>query len=238
MYDKIQKKSGQAQHKKHKMKHERHKRQKTGAGEVEVPFGIEYTSSVLAEMLLAQHDSTGHVSKSSSQMVVTAFHAKQAGLLASVYVRLMYSVFLSAVLNRVRKGMSHAVALIEVNRNHGWSVLDLIYTRSPNDDSSDEQKVHTFLARLCWNKTLCNALQSIQKHPNFASAWDLMHESKRLEKTLYLPRPSYTPEHLHIMQKVVQMFAAIRVYRDGISELAAFEIVMECKGINGVVLFG
>jgi len=34
------------------------------------------------------------------------------------------------------------------------------------------------------------------------------------------------------------MFAAIRVYRDGISELAAFEIVIECKGINGVVLFG
>ena len=34
------------------------------------------------------------------------------------------------------------------------------------------------------------------------------------------------------------MFAAICVHRDGSSALAAFEIVMECKGINGVVLFG
>jgi len=185
------------------MKDERHKRQKTCDEEVEVPFGIEYTSNVLAEMLLAQHDSSGHVSRSSSRWVETAFHAKQAGLLASVYVRLMYSVFLSAVLNRVRKGMSHAVALIEVNRNHGWSVLDLIYARSPNDDTSDEQKVQTFLARLCWNKTLCNALQSIQKRPSFASAWDLMHKTKRLKQSLYLPRPSYTPEDLHTMQQVV-----------------------------------
>jgi len=220
------------------MRHKREKGKQTGADEVELPFGIAYTSNVLAEMLLAQHDSSGHVSRSCSRWVEAAFHAKQAGLLASIYVRLMYSVFLSAVLNRVRKGMSHAVALVEVNRNHGWSVLDLIYARSPNDDTSDEQKVQTFLARLCWNKTLCNALQGIQKRPSFASAWDLMQKTQRLEQTMYLPRPSYTPEDLHTVQKVVQMFAAIRVYRDGIGEVAAFEIVMECKGINGVLLFG
>ena len=84
-------------------------------------------------------------------------------------------------------------------------------------------------------------MQSAAEHPETSQLRQCLGpdaQDQKIEQTLYLPRPSYTPKDLHTMQQVVQMFAAIRVYRDGISDLAAFEIVMDCKGINGVVLFG
>jgi len=93
---------------------------------------------VLQEMLLAQRDSTGHISQSNVAFVMTLFRNRKALRLASLYVRLMYRVFVSGVDNRVKKGMTKLMAMAQMHENNGWFVLDLIYAKSPNDDSSDK----------------------------------------------------------------------------------------------------
>ena len=155
-----------------------------------------------------------------------------------MYMRLMHTVFLSAILNRVSKGMSKRMAAEEVRRNHGWNVLDFIYTGSPRDDSMYPAKKDKFMALLLWNQRLCTTLGEIQKQPEFLQAWARVQEARRLEQSAYLPRPSYTGLDLKIIGMVVQVFAAIRVYRDNLGAINAFECVFQCKGLNGAIFFG
>ena len=206
--------------------------------DAEAPFAILYSADVLQEMLLAQRDSTGHISQPNVVFVTTLFRARKASRLASLYVRLMYRVFVSGVDNRVKKGMSKQMAMAQMHDNNGWFVLNLIYTKSPNDNSSDKQRVKKLLAQLQWNKSLCVQLQMIQERPHFQLAWQVVIDNHEIENSTYLPRPSYTPKHLEMIGALVKMFAAIRICRDNICAREAFNVILQCQGINGVVLFG
>jgi hypothetical protein len=201
-------------------------------------FGIQYTEDTLQEMLLGQQDSRGRVTGAKSDFVYSLFERREGVRLASMYRRLMHTVFLSAILNRVSKGMSRQMALAEVRQNHGWNVLDFIYTGSPRNDSTNGAKVEKFLALLQWNQNLCRALSSIQKRPQFQQVWARMQENKALEHSNYLPRPLYTGLDLKVVGMVVKVFAAIRIHRDKLSETEAFERVLQCGGMNGVIFFG
>ena len=197
-----------------------------------------YTEDTLQEMLLGQQDRRGRVSRAQSSLVHSIFDRREAVRLASMYMRLMHTVFLSAILNRVSKGMSKRMAGEEVRQTDGWNVLDFIYAGSPRDDSMHPGKRDKFIALLLWNHRLCKTLGEIQKQPEFLQAWARVQGARRLEQSAYLPRPSYTGLDLKIVGMVVQVFAAIRVYRDNLSATDAFECVFQCKGLNGAIFFG